>query len=67
VSLIGSSRGLKNLGKAVDGVLVEDELIPEAVWACLDVAARCPSDEVVERGGGGNVVGMRVSQAARGR
>jgi hypothetical protein len=65
--LIGSSRGLKDLGKPVGGVLVEDELIPEAVWACLDLAAGCPSDELVELGGGGNLVGMRVGRATRGR
>jgi hypothetical protein len=65
--LIGSSRGLKDLGKPVDGVLVEDELIPEAVRACLNVAARCPSEELVELGGGGKVIGMRRGRATQGR
>lgn len=58
---------MKDLGKPVDGALVEDKLIPEAVRACLDVAPGCPSEELVELGGGGNLIGMRVGRARWGR
>ena len=61
-SSIGSSGGLKDLGKPVDGVLVEDELIAEAVRACLDLASGCPSEEVVKPGGGRHLIGMRVGR-----
>ena len=44
-SLIGSSRGLKKFGEPINGVLVEDELIAQAMRACLDLASGCPSEE----------------------
>ena len=47
-SMIVSHRGLKKLGEPIGCVLVEDELVPEAVRACLD--ARTP---LLERGAPG--------------
>ena len=47
----------------VDGVLVEDELIAEAIRARLDVAPGCLSEELVELGGRGHLIGMRVGGA----
>jgi hypothetical protein len=53
--LIGSGRGLKKLGKPIDGVLVEDELIPESMRACLDLTPRCPSGAGERRRDGDDV------------
>ncbi len=58
-SPLGASR-LEKLGQPIDGVLVEDELIAKAVRACVDLASGCPSKEVVELGGGGDLIGMRL-------
>jgi hypothetical protein len=56
---------LKKVGEAFHGVLIEDELIPEAVRACLDLAPGCSSEELVELGGGGYLIGMGVGGATR--
>jgi hypothetical protein len=56
---------LKNRGQPVDGVLVEEELVAEAVWACLDLASAGSREDVVELGGGGDVIRMRFGRATR--
>jgi hypothetical protein len=42
------------------GTLVEDDLIAEAVRACLDLASSCASEEVVELGSDRHLIGMRL-------
>ncbi len=62
-SLIGSSRGFKKLGEPIHGVLIKDELVPQAVRACLDLAPACPSQKLAELGGGGYLIGMGLGRA----
>jgi hypothetical protein len=64
-SATGVARGLKNLGQSVDGVLVKDELVADAVWACLDLTSGGSGEDVVELGGGSDVIGMRFGRSTR--
>jgi hypothetical protein len=47
----------------IGGVLIEDELIAQAMWPRLDLAPRCLAQEVVKPGSGRYLIGWRVDRS----
>ena len=50
--------GQKHGCETLDGSVVQDDLVVEPMGAGLDLTARRPSEDVVEPGGGGHLVGV---------
>ena len=55
--------GLQKPRELINGVLVEDELIAQAMRPRLDLASGCPGKEVVKPIGGRHLIGMGVGGA----
>ena len=58
------TRGQNQLRQPINGILVEDELIAEAMRPCLDLASCHPREDIAQLRGGSQPVGMRCRQSA---
>jgi hypothetical protein len=58
------TRVQKHVRETIDGTLIQDDLVAEAMWAGLNLASCGLSEQVVEPGGGRHLIGMRLSRSS---